>query len=212
MTSQPYRSAPTTNGDCPCAAAQSRTLTQLRDVVLAAAIASTCVAAASGFAAYSCHVETRRLTEALVAGRATIADPSPAHGPPREGRPPELPNTAELTRVPGIVRVGANHFKIQRAILDRVVDRHATIWRQVRIRSEAQNGHIVGIRFLDVWPASLLGALGIEDGDILRSINGVGITSPEDALHGYAAFRAADSLRVRLQRGGKDIVIVYDVE
>lgn len=68
------------------------------------------------------------------------------------------------------------------------------------------------IKFLRILAIVNIGALGMENGDVLRSVNGLDITSPENALDAYARLRSAEHLDVRVRRGRSDIVIHYDLD
>ena len=53
-------------------------------------------------------------------------------------------------------------------------------------------------------PDTLLGMLGMENGDRLQTINGFDMTSPEKALEAYARLRTADHLTVPVNRKGAE--------
>ena len=72
--------------------------------------------------------------------------------------------------------------------------------RQARIVPEKENGKVVGIRLFGVKPDTLLGTLGMENGDRLEKINGFDMASPEKALEAYARLRTADHLTVSVNR------------
>ena len=76
--------------------------------------------------------------------------------------------------------------------------------RQARIVPEQENGKVVGIRLFGVRPDTLLGMLGMENGDRLQNINGFDMTSPEKALEAYARLRTADHLTVAGQPQGSE--------
>ena len=54
--------------------------------------------------------------------------------------------------------------------------------REARIVPEQENGKVVGIRMFGIRPDTLLGMLGMENGDRLQTINGFDMASPEKAL------------------------------
>jgi len=177
-------------------------------------IASMSLTAASAFVAHSAHLEMRL---------ATAASSRPACGPARAPAAaatglgyfePALGLEARPLRhlvAPGIVRMDATDFVIERAIVDRIFEQQLGSSRQVQVRPQAENGSVIGIRVFGLRE-SILGALGMENGDILQSINGLAITSPENALEAYARLRNADHFEVHVRRGGADVVLCYDIE
>jgi len=70
----------------------------------------------------------------------------------------------------------------------------------------------VGIRLFGVRPDTLLGALGLENGDRLQSINGFDMASPEKVLEAYARLRTADHLIVQVNRRGQNVNIDFDIK
>ena len=102
----------------------------------------------------------------------------------------------------GIQRVSATEFNIDRGVVDKILENQAELMRQARIVPEQENGKVVGIRLFGVRPDTLLGTLGMENGDRLQTINGFDMASPEKALEAYARLRTADHLTVSVNREG----------
>ena len=71
---------------------------------------------------------------------------------------------------------------------------------------------MVGIRLFGVRPDSLLGTLGLENGDRLSSINGFEVSDPQRALEAYARLRTADRLSVSINRKGKPMTIDFNIK
>ena len=87
----------------------------------------------------------------------------------------------------GIQRISATEFNIDRGVVDKILENQAELMRQARIVPEQENGKTVGIRMFGIRPETLLGVLGMENGDRLQTINGFDMTSPEKALEAYAS-------------------------
>jgi general secretion pathway protein C len=119
------------------------------------------------------------------------------------------PLDADLRK--GIRRVSATEFNIDRGVVDKILENQADLMRQARIVPVQENGRVVGIRLSGIRPDALLGVLGMQDGDQLRTINGFEMASPEKALEAYARLRTADKLTIQLNRGGKTINIDYNI-
>jgi general secretion pathway protein C len=98
---------------------------------------------------------------------------------------------------------------VDRQVVDTIVDNQAELMEHVRIMPVRDNGDVVGIRVLGVRPDTLLGLLGVEDGDRLESVNGLSTTSPEQLLEAYALVRRADRLVARIDRRGQKLDLVY---
>ncbi len=112
----------------------------------------------------------------------------------------------------GIQRVSANEFNIDRGVVDKILENQAELMKQARIVPEQENGKVVGIRLFGVRPDTLLGVLGMENGDRLQSINGFDMTSPEKALEAYARLRTADHMTVAINRKGANQNLDYNIK
>jgi general secretion pathway protein C len=136
---------------------------------------------------------------------APAAAPPPA---PVSGGAPAVP--AEIAK--GVVKKSATEFDVDRGVVDKILENQAELMRQARIVPEQENGKVVGIRLFGVRPDTLLGVLGMENGDRLEKINGFDMTSPEKALEAYARLRTADHLQIALNRRGQEMNIDYNIK
>ena len=112
----------------------------------------------------------------------------------------------------GIQKVSETEFNVDRGTLDKILENQADLMRQARVIPEQENGRTVGIRMMGVKPDSLLGVLGMQNGDRLQTINGFDMSSPEKALEAYARLRTADKLTVQVNRGGKNMNLDYNIK
>lgn len=141
----------------------------------------------------------------------TTPAPAPVEAPTttvrRGGAPPLDPEIAK-----GIQKLSETEFNIDRGVVDKIIENQAELMRQARIVPEQENGKMVGIRLFGVRPDTLLGVLGMENGDRLEKINGFDMTSPEKALEAYARLRTADKLSVEVTRRGKHMGLDYNIK
>lgn len=112
----------------------------------------------------------------------------------------------------GIVKTGATEYNIDRGVVDKILENQADLMRQARIVPEQENGKVVGIRLFGVRQDTLLGVLGMENGDRLQTINGFDMSSPEKALEAYARLRTADKLTVQVNRRGQNLNLDYNIK
>jgi general secretion pathway protein C len=112
----------------------------------------------------------------------------------------------------GIQKVGATEYNVDRGVVDKILENQAELMRQARIVPEQENGKVVGIRLFGVRPDTLLGTLGMENGDRLEKINGFDMASPEKALEAYARLRTADHLTVSVNRRGQPMNLDFNIK
>lgn len=137
------------------------------------------------------------------------AAPAPTPPPPAPaGGPASLP--ADIASK--IQKVSANEFNVDRQVVDKILENQAELMKSARIVPEQENGKVVGIRLFGIRPDTLLGTLGLENGDRLQSINGFDMASPEKALEAYARLRTADHLTVQVNRRGGNQNIDFNIK
>jgi general secretion pathway protein C len=118
--------------------------------------------------------------------------------------------TKEISK--GIQKVSATEYKVERGVVDKILENTAALMTQVRIVPEKDGETSTGIRLFGVKPDSLLGMLGMENGDRLQTINGFDMTNPEKALEAYARLRTADHLTVAVNRKGTPTNLDYAIQ
>lgn len=116
---------------------------------------------------------------------------------------------ADLER--GIQRVSDTEFGISRSLLDRVLENRGALMRSARVVPQEVGGRVVGVKLYGIRRNSLLGRVGIENGDVLRSINGYDMSDPNSALEAYARLRSADHLTVSVERRGTPMSVNYNI-
>jgi general secretion pathway protein C len=140
------------------------------------------------------------------------APPPPPVSTPTPMPPPPSGGGLDPAISKGIVKVSGNEFNVDRGVVDKILENQAELMRQARIVPEQENGKVVGIRLFGVRPDTLLGVLGMENGDRLQTINGFDMTSPEKALEAYARLRTADHLTIQINRRGANQNLDYNIK
>ena len=128
---------------------------------------------------------------------------------------PADPRSAGLTSEElddGIEKISDTKFTIQRSLVDKVLANQGSLMKTARVIPHEEDGRVVGVRLYGIRRTSLLGRLGIRNGDMLRTINGFDMTNPDSALQAYTRLRSADTLTLAVKRQNKDMTIEYNIE
>ena len=112
----------------------------------------------------------------------------------------------------GIEKVTDTRYNIQRSLIDKVLANQGSLMKTARVIPHEENGRVAGVKLYGIRRTSLLGRLGIRNGDMLRTINGFNMASPDSALEAYARLRSADRLTVAVKRQNKEMTIEYNIE
>lgn len=162
-----------------------------------------------------------RLADARVADAPAVASP-PASAPLCAGVPPAAPPAppdapAVVAGWPGwpalagITRVDATHYTLARDLIDRALAAPTPLLRTARIVPAIADGQPAGVKLYAMRPGSPLVVLGLANGDTLRAINGLPLTSADRALEAYSRLRATDLLTLELTRRGQPMTLTYQI-
>lgn len=112
----------------------------------------------------------------------------------------------------GISKINDTKYTISRGLIDKVLENQAALMRSARIVPHERNGEVLGVKLYGIRRNSLLGKLGLQNGDLLRTINGYNMSSPDSALEAYSRLRNSSNLTVSIQRRRKDMNLDYTIQ
>lgn len=116
---------------------------------------------------------------------------------------------AEIAK--GLKKIGENRYEIQRATLDGVLGNLSELSRSARIVPELKDGRPAGFRLYSVRPDGPFALIGLQNGDVVQAINGIEMSSPDQALGAYTKLKTASHLSVSLERNGTKTTMDYNI-
>jgi general secretion pathway protein C len=143
-----------------------------------------------------------------VASPAVSAPPAPGTTDSTRRGPPKI--SSEIASK--IQKVNDSEFHVDRAVVEKILSDQGELMKSARVVPDTQDGKVVGVRLFGIRPDTLLGTLGIQNGDRLETINGFDMASPEKALEAYMRLRTADGLKVQVNRRGTPMIIDYKIK
>lgn len=111
----------------------------------------------------------------------------------------------------GITRESDTRFTVNRALLDRALSQQESIFRTARLVPHEENGQVVGMRVYGIRRSSLLGRLGVQNGDMLRSMNGFEMNDADAMMTALGRLRSSNDLSLSVMRRGAPVTIDYSV-
>jgi len=126
--------------------------------------------------------------------------------------PPPKSSISEEDLNAGITQVSDTNYNISRQLLDRVLGAQSELMRAARVIPYEENGRTVGVKVYGIRRNALLGKLGIQNGDVLRTINGFDLSSPDSALEAYTKLREMDQFSISMIRRGAPRTMEYQVK
>ena len=155
----------------------------------------------------------------------SVVDPAPEGATPEETGPtsPPLPKAAkghpaghprdpfvqDLDR--GIRKLAERRYEIKRGTLEFALGHLGLLARSVRVMPDARDGKPFGFRLFAITADGPIARLGLRNDDVLVSINGLNIATPERVLDAYSKLKKAPHLVLGLIRERHEITQAYTI-
>lgn len=133
---------------------------------------------------------------------AAAAGDAPAPDAPPRSAPPGVIAPARA--------VGRDRYAIERSALYAALT-NPTILSDARVVPALEGGVARGFEVLSIRPGSFLASLGLENGDVIRTVDGYELTTVERALELHGRLREASRVTLELERGGRTIHREYEI-
>ncbi len=143
-----------------------------------------------------------------------LADAQPSCPPCEQAEVEDIPPLDEKARQAirrGIVKQPDGSYRVSSKVVDTILDNQAHLMRSARIVPVTRGDRVVGLRLFAVRPDSFLARLGLQNGDMLLSLNGLPVTDPQKALEAYKQVRAAKRVDLTIERQSKELTLTYRI-
>ena len=138
--------------------------------------------------------------------------PGPVEAAQPEAPPEEADNSDQEPFEPNVEDLGDNRYKIPRETVDHSMGDLGSILTQIRAIPNVQNGKINGFALSEIEPGSVFDEMGLEEGDVLRSINGQPMTDPALAMQMMSSLRNANQINIQVLREGHPTTLTYQIQ
>ncbi len=102
----------------------------------------------------------------------------------------------------GIRAISENEYEVLRGEIDRTLANFTEVATQARIFPVSKDGQVQGFKLFSIRPDSIYTKVGIQNGDVIRKINGYELNSVEKALELYTKLKDANRIDIEYERGG----------
>jgi general secretion pathway protein C len=108
-------------------------------------------------------------------------------------------------------KLGPGKFEVSRAEVQQTMENPAQFFSQMRALPHFVNGKTDGFSISQVAPGSVFEQLGLQDGDLLTSIDGQPVTNPMQAMGLIQAVKTASAIDLTVNRGGAPTSVHLDL-
>jgi general secretion pathway protein C len=119
----------------------------------------------------------------------------------------KLPWVLPQALVAGLSKRAEMEFSLTSKAIDALFGRGADVFAGLRLKALGPAEQGAGLKLFDIRLDSLLERLGIENGDVLVSLNGESISTARDVERVLDAARDAAEMRVGFERRGEPFVL-----
>ncbi|MGZ3804350.1 MAG: type II secretion system protein GspC [Pseudobdellovibrionaceae bacterium] len=110
--------------------------------------------------------------------------------------------------------LGDNKFTIKRADLQKYLNDLSSILMQARAvpARDKVTGEVIGYRIMDFQPNSIFSQLGIQRMDLIKSVNGEPVDTPQKAMELFNMFKNSNNIKMSVDRGGHSETLDYSIQ
>lgn len=107
---------------------------------------------------------------------------------------------------------GKTTITLPRSELDAALANLSAISASARVMPALTDGVVTGFRVKNLKPGSFLVRAGLCDGDVVSTLNGFSLASPEKALEVYSTMRTAKRAEVKLLRASQPVTLIVELD
>jgi general secretion pathway protein C len=111
----------------------------------------------------------------------------------------------------GIKSISDSEYEVPRGEIDKILANLNELSMQARMVLAFKDGQANGFKLFSIRPDSLYTKIGIQNGDVIRRINGNDINSVEKALEVYSRLRDASRIDIDIERNGNNLRKTYNI-
>lgn len=151
------------------------------------------------------------LEEILEKDEDQSASSPPARNRIRPARTANVPSSGSNSEAVTVRKVGDNNYVMDRREVEGVLQDFNKLLTQIRVVPHFADGKPDGFKVFNIRPGSLFASLGMVNGDIIKRVNGLDITGPEQALQMFQQLRDESQVTVDLERFRKNLTLQYEI-
>ena len=147
----------------------------------------------------------------MVEGKGSPQPAAKVNSRRRPGRQTRRPaQTAPLAESSGEIEEVT--IPIAKDVLQNSMNDLNDLMTQVRVRPYFRRGKPEGLIVSQIKSGSVFAKLGLMNGDIIASVNGKQMSSPEEAFQFYNSLKSGKAVSIEITRRGKKKMFTYDIQ
>jgi general secretion pathway protein C len=132
--------------------------------------------------------------------------------PPVAAKPVDAAPPPSVALGAGVKQLDENTYEIPRAEIDKTLANLNDVAMQARIVPAFKDGVAQGFKLFSIRPDSIYSKIGVQNGDVIKRINGFDLNSPEKALEIYSKLKESSRIDIEIERNGASQRKTYNVK
>lgn len=111
----------------------------------------------------------------------------------------------------GVKKKGAGKYEISRDSIDTVLSNMSALSTDARVVPDFKGGKQRGFKLFSIKPKSVFSKIGLKNGDVLKTVNGYTLSSPDKILEVYGKLKDSEQISIEVLRRGKPKNFEYSI-
>lgn len=111
----------------------------------------------------------------------------------------------------GVKKRGDGKYDISRDSIDTVLSNMSALSTDARVVPDFKGGKQRGFKLFSIKPKSVFAKIGLKNGDVLKSVNGYTLSSPDKILEVYGKLKDSEQVALEVLRRGKPRSFEYSI-
>ncbi len=111
----------------------------------------------------------------------------------------------------GIVRVDPGTWRIGRDLIMENFANVGSLSSQATVTPYFVQGQQQGFRLSQIRSGGLLQQIGLQEGDVLQTVNGLNLYTPQEALQAYQQLQTESTVRINILRNNRPTTLTYEL-
>lgn len=124
----------------------------------------------------------------------------------------ELSDQGGATSHHGIRKIDDHHWLVESRAIQFAMKNMNSLMMQARAVPNMIGGHMDGFRLVAIQPGSLYQEVGLAPGDVIRSINGMSMSDPQNFVKALSTLGSASQVQINLVRNGTPQTFDYQIQ
>ena len=95
--------------------------------------------------------------------------------------------------------------------VDQLRSNMSSLMTQIRVVPNFTDGQPDGFKVFAIRPGSIFARIGLQNGDVIKRINGLEIQGPEQAFAAYQQLAAETNIQIDLVRRSENKTLTYEI-